>query len=99
MEVDDDDEVMGDDGDDGYATEMKLKGGGTDVLDQEDKDTEEVLDFNFLPGGGSSTAKDPDSVDGIKGDVNDAESNNTQHAVVDGEWGEISLQTFPAGRN
>lgn len=65
VEVDDDEE-MGDDGDDGYTPEIKLKG-ATDVLDQVDKDTEEVLDFNFVPGGGSGASKDSDAVDGLKG--------------------------------
>jgi len=64
VEVDDDEE-MGDDGDDGYTPDIKLKG-ANDVLDQVDKDTEEVLDFNFVPG--DSGAKDgSDSVDGVKG--------------------------------
>lgn len=70
VEVDDDDEVMGDDGDDGFAPEIKLKS-SNDVLDQVDKDTEEVLDFNFVSGSSANTtvlSKDPkDTVDGIKG--------------------------------
>jgi len=68
VEVDDDDEVMGDDGDDGFAPEIKLKS-SNDVLDQVDKDTEEVLDFNFVPGSSANTTVlSKDSVDdGIKG--------------------------------
>ena len=67
VEVDDDDEVMNDDGDDGYSPNLKLKA-GTDGLDQVDvdKDTEEVMDFKFMAGGASN--KDHDSVDSIKGD-------------------------------
>lgn len=66
VEVDDDDEVMGDDGDDGYSPDIKIKSAG-DVLDQVDKDTEEVLEFNFLTGSGAAAAnKDPDSVDSAK---------------------------------
>jgi len=64
VEVDDDEE-MGDDGDDRYTPDIKLKG-ASDVLDQVDKDTEEVLDFNFVPGSESGN-KDSDSVDGVKG--------------------------------
>jgi len=71
VEVDDDEE-MGEDGDDGYTPDIKLKG-TSDVLDQVDKDTEEVLDFSYVPGsmepggGGGSGNQDPDSVDGVKG--------------------------------
>lgn len=67
VEVDDDEE-MGDDGDDGYTPEIKLKG-ASDVLDQVDKDTEEVLDFNFVPGssGAPSSGQAKDDVDGLKG--------------------------------
>jgi len=62
-EVDDDDEVMGEDGDDGYSPEIKLK--GSDALDQVDKETEEVVDFNYVPGSGSKDSND--AVDGLKG--------------------------------
>jgi len=66
VEVDEDDD-MGDDGsDDGYNPEIKLKG-ASDVLDQVDKDTEEVLDFNFVPGSESGQDSNVDSVDGVKG--------------------------------
>ena len=63
---------MGDDGDDGYnPSEMKLKSGAkgvADVLDQVDKDTEEVLnEFNFLSGSAGTNVSDPDSVDSAKG--------------------------------
>ena len=85
-EVDDDDEVMGDDNDDAYSPEIKLK--GSDVLDQVDKETEEVNDFNYVPGSGSS-AKDTtvvDAVDGIKGDEN--HENDTEQAnATSGDWG------------
>ena len=67
VEVDDDDEVMGDDDNDGFGPEIKLKS-SNDVLDQVDKDTEEVLDFNFVSGSSANTtvlSKDPkDTVDG-----------------------------------
>jgi len=66
VEVDDDEE-MGDDGsDDGYNPDIKLKG-ASDVLDQVDKDTEEVLDFNFVPGSESGNDSNVDSVDSVKG--------------------------------
>ena len=78
---------MGDDGDDGYTPDIKLKG-ASDVLDQVDKDTEEVLDFNFVPGSESGN-KDSDSVDGVKGDH---PNDTTDHANAinhqGGEWGE-----------
>ena len=87
VEVDDDDEVMGDDGDDGFAPEIKLKS-SNDVLDQVDKDTEEVLDFNFVSGSSANNAtvlaaKDPNDtvVDGIKGDEAPNDTNGSQ------EWG------------
>lgn len=64
-EVDDDDEVMGEDGDDGYSPEIKLK--GSDALDQVDKDTEEVVDFNYVPGSGTAAKDSTDAVDGLKG--------------------------------
>ena len=67
VEVDDDDEVMGDDDNDGFGPEIKLKS-SNDVLDQVDKDTEEVLDFNFVSGSSANStvlSKDPkDTVDG-----------------------------------
>ena len=87
VEVDDDEE-MGDDGDDGYNPDIKLKG-ASDVLDQVDKDTEEVLDFNFVPGSESGVGKDSvDSVDGVKGDFDDFDDNATNHQERSGEWGE-----------
>ena len=78
---------MGEDGDDGYNPEIKLKG-ASDVIDQVDKDTEEVLDFNFVPGSasagtgssGGGTGKD-DSVDGLKGDSSYQNGNSV------GDWG------------
>lgn len=72
VEVDDDEE-MGDDGDDGYTPDIKLKS-ASDVLDQVDKDTEEVLDFNFVSG-----SKVDDTVDGLKGEQNGAQGES---------WGE-----------
>lgn len=72
VEVDDDEE-MGDDGDDGYTPDIKLKS-ASDVLDQVDKDTEEVLDFNFVSG-----SKVDDTVDGLKGEHNGAQGES---------WGE-----------
>ena len=87
-EVDDDDEVMGEDGDDGYSPEIKLK--GSDALDQVDKDTEEVVDFNYVPG---TAAKDPtDAVDGLKGDDQDDKT-------ADGDWGKKQLQSDLTGSN
>ena len=84
VEVDDDEE-MGDDGsDDGYNPDIKLKG-ASDVLDQVDKDTEEVLDFNFVPGSESGNDSNVDSVDSVKGDFDDA---TTNHQERSGEWGE-----------
>lgn len=65
VEVDDDDEAIGDDGDDGYnPNEIKIKSGvAKGVLDQVDRDAEEVLnEFNFLTGSNSNE----DSVDSIK---------------------------------
>ena len=89
-EVDDDDEVMGEDGDDGYSPEIKLK--GSDALDQVDKDTEEVVDFNYVPGSGTA-AKDPtDAVDGLKGDDQDDKP-------ADGDWGKKQLQSDLTGSN
>ena len=76
---------MGEDGDDGYNPEIKLKG-ASDVIDQVDKDTEEVLDFNFVPGSTSAATGShvtsggngkEDSVDGLKGD----------NANGNGDWG------------
>merc|ERR1711899_456754 len=82
VEVDDDEE-MGDDGsDDGYNPDIKLKG-ASDVLDQVDKDTEEVLDFNFVPGSESGNDSNVDSVDSVKGDFDDA---TTNHQERSGEW-------------
>jgi hypothetical protein len=95
---------MGDDGDDGYTPDIKLKG-TSDVLDQVDKDTEEVLDFSYVPGnmepggGGGSGNQDPDSVDGVKGehDLDDLDNYDDEidHASAinqqdrsGGEWGE-----------
>lgn len=98
----DDDEEMGEDGDDGYNPEIKLKG-ASDVLDQVDKDTEEVLDFNFVPGTGNNPptggsgpqggqGKDGDSVDGLTGEVDSDDLLLQQHqAAVNGnsvgDWG------------
>ena len=88
VEVDDDEE-MGDDGDDGYTPDIKLKG-ASDVLDQVDKDTEEVLDFNFVPG--DSGVKDgSDSVDGVKGDDLD---DFDQDTAEDREWGEKDFAVY-----
>ncbi len=67
VEVDDDDEVMNDEGDDGYSPNLKIKA-GNDGLDQVDKDTEEVMDFKFMAGGAPN--KDHDSADSIKGNDN-----------------------------
>ena len=80
---------MGDDGDDGFAPEIKLKS-SNDVLDQVDKDTEEVLDFNFVSGSSANAtvlaAKDPnDTVDGIKGDEAPNDTNGSQ------DWGKENL--------
>ena len=77
---------MGDDGDDGFAPEIKLKS-SNDVLDQVDKDTEEVLDFNFVPGSSANTTVlSKDSVDdGIKGDDEEL-SNGSQ------EWGKFIFE-------
>ena len=80
-EVDDDDEVMGEDGDDGYSPEIKLK--GSDALDQVDKETEEVVDFNYVPGSGSKDSND--AVDGLKGD--DHESDVDGDSQPAGDWG------------
>merc|ERR1719220_1596694 len=101
VEVDDDEE-MGDDGDDGYNPDIKLKG-ASDVLDQVDKDTEEVLNFSYVPGsmepggGGGSGNQDPDSVDGVKGehdldDLDDYDEIDHTSAINQqdrsgGEWG------------
>ena len=86
-EVDDDDEVMGDDNDDGYSPEIKLK--GSDVLDQVDKDTEEANDFNYVPGSGQAKDSNVDAVDGIKGDEN--LPNDTEQAEhSSGDWGKNS---------
>ena len=85
---------MGDDGDDGFAPEIKLKS-SNDVLDQVDKDTEEVLDFNFVSGSSANNAtvlaaKDPNDtvVDGIKGDEAPNDTNGSQ------EWGKKNLVYF-----
>ena len=82
---------MGDDGDDGFAPEIKLKS-SNDVLDQVDKDTEEVLDFNFVSGSSANNAtvlaaKDPNDtvVDGIKGDEAPNDTNGSQ------DWGKENL--------
>merc|ERR1711899_702567 len=99
VEVDDDDEVMGDDGDDGFAPEIKLKS-SNDVLDQVDKDTEEVLDFNFVSGSSANNAtvlaaKDPNDtvVDGIKGDEAPNDTNGSQ------EWGLSTTVHFPGAKH
>ena len=76
VEVDDDDEEMGDDGDDGYTPDIKLKG-ASDALDQVDKDTEEVVDFNYVPG----NSKD-DTVDGLKGEKENGGG---------GDWGNLKV--------
>ena len=85
---------MGDDGDDGFAPEIKLKS-SNDVLDQVDKDTEEVLDFNFVSGSSANNAtvlaaKDPNDtvVDGIKGDEAPNDTNGSQ------EWGKKKFSLF-----
>lgn len=81
---------MGDDGDDGYTPEIKLKG-ASDVLDQVDKDTEEVLDFNFVPGssGAPSSGQAKDDVDGLKGEVHS-----------NGDWGETTeIESFKLDKN
>ena len=86
---------MGDDGDDGFAPEIKLKSSNNDVLDQVDKDTEEVLDFNFVSGSSANNAtvlaaKDPNDtvVDGIKGDEAPNDTNGSQ------EWGKKKFSLF-----
>jgi len=105
VEVDEDDD-MGDDGsDDGYNPEIKLKG-ASDVLDQVDKDTEEVLDFNFVPGSESGQDSNVDSVDGVKGDFDDNDfdaDNATNHQERSGDWGLGSsggvVHFAPGGKN
>ena len=81
-EVDDDDEVMGEDGDDGYSPEIKLK--GSDALDQVDKETEEVVDFNYVSG---SKQDSNDAVDGLKGDDHESDVDGNDSQTTDGDWG------------
>ena len=93
-EVDDDDEVMGDDNDDGYSPEIKLK--GSDVLDQVDKDTEEANDFNYVPGSGQAKDSNVDAVDGIKGDEHENldDTEQAEQNSSSGDWGKNCLKKF-----
>lgn len=78
VEVDDDDEVMGDNSEDGYSSDLKLKG------DLEDKEGEEALDFKFVSGNSGGQGKD--SVDGLKGEDEDIDTPDG------GEWGQQMME-------